>query len=367
MFCSQCGKKVMENMLFCPFCGSPIVIPDQDEIEFVVPQKPANAENVSVSAPVAERSAETVVRSEDSEDIFSVEAAPETVSAPEKIRDERQEPQENIRTETIMIRQADPSEFKPLDLEAIAGSEPIEEQPVPEESGKKVETEISELLSEQLKQEPVKLEGHVPDLTNVKKPKTAQKKRRSTYAPVREFNPNDIFLDGGDKDYDDYDDEDDAYEYEDREEGGFFVRHIRGLGGIMGQLIDGSQHNSAVLSILVQAVGQLHGGQTCHIADVIEVRQAALQQILRKGSGGIGIHHRRLFGVIAVIHADLVPGFNDLLLGGLLAAQIAAGGIIFLLRCHSQHRQGKQKHQHRKDRQNTYTVFHGHNRISFLY
>ena len=30
MFCGQCGKRVMENMLFCPFCGSPIVIPDQD-------------------------------------------------------------------------------------------------------------------------------------------------------------------------------------------------------------------------------------------------------------------------------------------------------------------------------------------------
>jgi len=31
MYCGQCGKKVMENMLFCPFCGSPIVIPYQDE------------------------------------------------------------------------------------------------------------------------------------------------------------------------------------------------------------------------------------------------------------------------------------------------------------------------------------------------
>ena len=29
MFCSQCGKKVLEMMLFCPFCGSPIVVPEQ--------------------------------------------------------------------------------------------------------------------------------------------------------------------------------------------------------------------------------------------------------------------------------------------------------------------------------------------------
>ena len=38
MYCGQCGKKVMDNMLFCPFCGSPIVIPEQDE-----PQQPAAA------------------------------------------------------------------------------------------------------------------------------------------------------------------------------------------------------------------------------------------------------------------------------------------------------------------------------------
>ena len=31
MFCSRCGKKVLEYMLFCPFCGTEIVIPDQDE------------------------------------------------------------------------------------------------------------------------------------------------------------------------------------------------------------------------------------------------------------------------------------------------------------------------------------------------
>ena len=36
MYCSQCGKKVMETMLFCPFCGSPIVIPDQEIMETAV-------------------------------------------------------------------------------------------------------------------------------------------------------------------------------------------------------------------------------------------------------------------------------------------------------------------------------------------
>ena len=36
MYCSQCGKKVMETMLFCPFCGSPIIIPDQEKMETAV-------------------------------------------------------------------------------------------------------------------------------------------------------------------------------------------------------------------------------------------------------------------------------------------------------------------------------------------
>ncbi|MER2144035.1 MAG: zinc-ribbon domain-containing protein, partial [Eubacteriales bacterium] len=31
MYCSHCGKKVGEDMLFCPFCGKPIVIPEQDD------------------------------------------------------------------------------------------------------------------------------------------------------------------------------------------------------------------------------------------------------------------------------------------------------------------------------------------------
>ena len=33
MYCSKCGKKVGDTMLFCPFCGEAIVIPDQDEQE----------------------------------------------------------------------------------------------------------------------------------------------------------------------------------------------------------------------------------------------------------------------------------------------------------------------------------------------
>ena len=48
MYCSHCGKKVGEDMLFCPFCGKPIVIPEQDD----VPETPTVADVPAV--PVEE-------------------------------------------------------------------------------------------------------------------------------------------------------------------------------------------------------------------------------------------------------------------------------------------------------------------------
>ena len=30
MFCSRCGKKVLEDMLFCPYCGVKLVIPEEE-------------------------------------------------------------------------------------------------------------------------------------------------------------------------------------------------------------------------------------------------------------------------------------------------------------------------------------------------
>lgn len=46
MYCSRCGKKVLDSMLFCPFCGAQIIIPDQDAPEPIAEEKPS-AEPVS--------------------------------------------------------------------------------------------------------------------------------------------------------------------------------------------------------------------------------------------------------------------------------------------------------------------------------
>lgn len=201
MFCSQCGKKIIETMLFCPFCGAPIVIPDQDEVPASEPAaaKPA-------PAPIIESAA--------------VSPAAATIVEPTE-------------------------EFRPLNLEKewdSYGETPakaaVPEQTEQEEKVEKtpseprkgdVADEISELLSSGLREDPVKLQGHVPDLTNVREPRKGDSKRRNTYAPVREFNPDDIFLSGGDDDDDDYDDRDDRFDYEEPETGGFLLRHIRGV------------------------------------------------------------------------------------------------------------------------------------------
>lgn len=194
MYCSQCGKKVMDNMLFCPFCGSPIVIPDQEE-------EPADTD--AISEMEADREPAVDIGDEEG---FS---ASEWELAAEKS-----------------------SEFVPLDIEA-AEDEKVD---APE---KDLPQEVSELLSQQLQQEPVRLQGLKPDLRPVSQfgaPKiSSPRKNADTFIPQRRFDPDDMFMDSVDEEenYEDYDDDDyDDYDYEDDdelEEGAFWVQHIRGL------------------------------------------------------------------------------------------------------------------------------------------
>ena len=199
MFCSQCGKKVLDSMLFCPFCGSPIVVPEQESspAPSAAETRPAAAEASSVQT---EESFEPVE-----------EFVPLDLSA-------------GWFDDSMEITKPEPElEFVPLDM-----SEWDAEPPAKAEGPK--QAELSELLGSQLREEPVKLGGHVPDLTDVRPPKPDRTGARkpATYVPVREFNPDDIFLDGSDRrSYDE--DEDDGYDHEEPEEGGFWIRHIRGV------------------------------------------------------------------------------------------------------------------------------------------
>lgn len=181
MYCSQCGKKVAENMLFCPFCGSPIVIPDQE-----APEEPR------------------------------VEQTPKPIPAP------RPQPPIHLFDDLDDEQNDQPAEFVPLDMDRLEG--PLwEDDDAPEERGPEPAAEPDATP----KEEAVRLQGRTPDLNRARpRPAEKQGKKRkvpSTYVPQREFNPNDIFLDGEDQW------EDDDYSYEEPEEGGFVARHIRGF------------------------------------------------------------------------------------------------------------------------------------------
>ncbi len=307
MFCSQCGKKVTENMLFCPFCGKPIVIPDQEPEEAgssAAPGREAEGARVGEAAARAEGDGETTqildaprqveeaaARSErsaraeapvrsgegakDGAELLrrggeaaahtgrlareAAEASPrsegairagaeasgrsreEAQNGAETLGDlpERRESPQQIearRAETdaaprrgaakgLQIDWEEEERFRPLDLDDM-DPEPVHEEP------ENPREELSELLSHRLREEPVRLKGRAPDLSNVHnpdRPGASSRRKASSYAPVREFNPNDIFMDGDDYDEDDDDEE---YAYEEPEEGGFFIRHIRGVVGL---------------------------------------------------------------------------------------------------------------------------------------
>lgn len=238
MFCSQCGKKVMENMLFCPFCGSPIVIPDQEVQPVEAVKEPVRAAAKKASEITAqeqtavevEEVSKVVPAEQEDQGLLNIsinwdsdEVVPETDETEEndaELEDvsylfEEDEDEENDDDEDV--------EFVPLDLEAL------EIESIEPAVGGDVNSEISELLSSQLEET-----DRPKSKLNRSNAKTPVRTRphgqgKNTYVPVKAFDPEDIFLDGG-NDEDDYDDyEDDDYDYEEPEYGGFFVRHIRGL------------------------------------------------------------------------------------------------------------------------------------------
>lgn len=201
MYCGQCGKKVMDNMLFCPFCGSPIVIPDQDEASAAGRADQIAPEPAQQSA--AQTADEPALKSAYPKSLFDAPAA----------KREIEEPQE---------------EFVPLSFDFEAQDEPEAQIEPPREEPQQEQEEI--------KPAPLDIpEEEIParrPVSAAPRPQSGRKRPSNTYIPVKEIDPDDIFMDADD-DYDldeDFDDaDDDDYYYEDREEGSFFRRHVRGL------------------------------------------------------------------------------------------------------------------------------------------
>ncbi|MBP3410037.1 MAG: zinc ribbon domain-containing protein [Clostridia bacterium] len=242
MYCGQCGKKVMENMLFCPFCGSPIVIPDQDEVQVESPVKEEVCPEVPAEPvePFDEAKLEEPEQAVEPE-ISAVPEEPEREERPVSLF-ERYRPEE---------KQATQREFVPLsfDFETqlretdAAAAEPVEDEAEPEEES------LDALFSVQPEfSEAPRSRERRPGRDN-RRPEGGSRRNVNTYVPVRDVDPDNMFMDEVDADGDDdYDLDDkpvrrsrsryrDEFEYEEPEYGGFFQRHIRGIVGLILMLI----------------------------------------------------------------------------------------------------------------------------------
>ena len=204
MYCGQCGKKVMDNMLFCPFCGAPIVIPDQDAPEAPAPE------------PVAQPT--VVAEPEKPKSLFDDVDRPAPRSVPKQVPVEEFEP---LRFD---FDEPGPTEA-PEDTEAEKPQEPA------------VDARAEDAIEDVPEDIPAQLPPKRRSMP--KRPENRRNRSANTYIPVKEMDLNDIFMDGGDQE-DEYDMDDgysdpygsryaDSFEYEEPESGSFFQRHIRGI------------------------------------------------------------------------------------------------------------------------------------------
>ena len=133
-------------------------------------------------------------------------------------------------------------EFKPLNFENI------DEEIASFAAAASVEND--EALSETLASQDEPLEdipSNAPrrrENTLIYTPESARARSKKTFIPVQDVDPDNIFMDEPEEfdEYDAYDedsgysggfDDEDDYEYEDRVEGSFFRRHIRGIVGLL--------------------------------------------------------------------------------------------------------------------------------------
>lgn len=257
MYCSHCGKKVTDTMLFCPFCGDPIVIPDQDEPSESAPVEPsaasgtperAEADAVSVEAyvPLSEADA-AAEQATDADGETSVEAAPELNDAAAELLDWSRSRREYA-DDDVWARRDGPAEpFEPLDLDETT------EDASGDWRGEIVRRKDAAAPQKRAPDmsagvEPVRLDGVAPKLEagadRAKKDagtgRKPTRKSANTLVPPKPMDPKDIFMDGDDEydaadAFDRYDAptfEDSGYVYEDEGEDSFFMRHLRGIVGL---------------------------------------------------------------------------------------------------------------------------------------
>ena len=269
MYCSRCGKKVGEDMLFCPFCGKPIVIPEQDDAPVAeapvvdvpkdAPAEKAPGESTAVDSaldeavqePKATEAAETITSNKpasvmDGSAVNAPEESGSTDDAAAELLDWSRERESHLEKDVWARPEASDEAFSPLVLDEAGGKS--DEPGWREEIARKKQAVNPEKKPPEIKRDeasPVRLEGGAPKLEQEAQDEKAQgkgQKRRkpaNTLVPPKTLDPEDIFMDDRRAPYDDpYDDEDSdndlrgSFSFEDEEESSFFMRHLRGIVGL---------------------------------------------------------------------------------------------------------------------------------------
>lgn len=266
MYCSHCGKKVGEDMLFCPFCGKPIVIPEQDDAPVDVPVvMPVFAENSVESVASGDTNApiegdtqavpqneigsvsEDRPKSDDKEgaEAQATDAAKASDDAAAELLDWSRERRSHLDSDVWARPEVPAADFSPLEIEE--GGDKPEEAGWREEITRKKQAAVPEKKPPKMArggEPPVQLQGSAPKLKpDAPDDKSRGKNRKgrkpaNTLVPPKTMNPNDIFMDGKRAAYDevdpyDYDDAGDdsegSFSFEDEDESSFFMRHLRGI------------------------------------------------------------------------------------------------------------------------------------------
>lgn len=257
MYCSHCGKKVGEDMLFCPFCGKPIVIPEQDDGPMA-----ASAAEGGEGHEARHREPETIVVKPAAENpeikptsVLKGDGAPDDSTGAEPLADAAAELLDWDRSRKrhmeadVWARPDAPTEdFSPLSLEE-ADEKLADSEWKDAITRKKASVTLEKKPPEMKRDEETtaRLDGSAPKLEldiQGAKPRDEGKKRRkpvNTLVPPKTMDPDDIFMDRKRASYeadDPYDEDGEAddlrggFAFEEDDESSFFMRHLRGIVGL---------------------------------------------------------------------------------------------------------------------------------------
>ena len=226
IYCGQCGKKVIETMLFCPFCGSPIVIPEQDEDQPAAP--------TPVEEPEEQIEQQELTWPED-EPVGDEPSVPEPEAEPdfEPLRFDEPEPEQPPVYEEAPGRPASLFDDVPDEEEAFATPDFDAPDPGRDDSAADEPEPPEDVISP----EPPPKRPAAPER---KRRDSAPRRSSQTYIPVKDVDLDDMFMEN----------KPDArmisipatmtgtiilsddFDFEEPERDSFVLRHIRGIVGL---------------------------------------------------------------------------------------------------------------------------------------